>query len=575
MMKSTLSKLKARLSRIFGGKRMDLSVLEKRVVEKPLLVVEELEHSKNLSLPEERLFARACVRSGMHDSLIKRVSKNLAYESDAGVLNFYVRSLQAKNKWKDIAALNSLLLSSNKSNELTLIKAYLRTKQFANAVELAKTLEFTGEDKVRASFLEFQALAKEKKYDLAISKLRHFEKVENENIFKWHILSIDELKKLKPYDNGWVAFALARLLFKKRQFISVVSILKPFIGKPLPSNLIRNYIYRYYGESLCNTLAKQPLLSELQVVLDAAKQNDGLESFISLYSGHKIHLNGDFDSAVNQFNSAVESQYSLPSDKGAITVRSSEQVDSLPVAAHETITFDERNKREANDLVTVVASDSKYFLLFFEIYRTSFQTKNPGYLLHFHIVNPSEEVLKIVEQHQGGVESVNFSFSNAKSSTNIKALYASIRFLIAPQLLNYYESPILITDIDVGFAGKLSEFKFEKETADVSFKLRNESTLFPWRLIPANTVVFNNTEGALSFLACFSNYFYSIYGDGEGSNIWWIDQSALYSLYRYFNNPEARVTFNNLYESSDIDSLLLFHQPFETKQEFIDRVFSE
>ena len=77
---------------------MDLSVLEKRVVEKPLLVVEELEHSKNLSLPEERLFARACVRSGMHDSLIKRVSKNLAYESDAGVLNFYVRSLQAKNK---------------------------------------------------------------------------------------------------------------------------------------------------------------------------------------------------------------------------------------------------------------------------------------------------------------------------------------------------------------------------------------------------------------------------------------------------------------------------------------------
>ncbi|NDV91688.1 hypothetical protein GTH32_10885 [Alteromonas sp. 345S023] len=554
---------------------MNLSVLENRVIEEPSSVVEELKHSDNLSLPEERLFARACVRAGMHDLLIARSSNNKAYEKDPGVLNFYVRALQAKNKWEEIAQLNSLLLSSNKSNALTLIKAFLRTKRFANAVELAEKFEFSGEDKTRASFLVFQALVKEKKYDLAISKVAQFEKVENENIFKWHILSIDELKRLKPYENSWVAFALARLLFKKRQFISVVSILKPFIGKPLPSALIQNYIFRYYGESLCNTLAKQPLLNELQVVLDAAKNNSDLDSFISLYSGHMMHIAGNFDQAVAKFNSADESLYSLPSDKGAITVRSSEQIDNLPVAKHETITFDERNKRTGNDLVTVVASDSKYFLLFFEIYRTSFQSKNPGYLLHFHIVNPSKEVIKNVEQYQDKLESVNFSFSNAKSSTNIKALYASVRFLIAPQLLNYYESPILITDIDVGFAGKLSEFGFEKEPADVSFKLRNGSTLFPWRLIPANTVVFNNTEGALSFLECFSNYFYSIYGDGEGSNIWWIDQSALFSLYKYFNNPTGRVTFNNLYESSDIDSLLLFHQPFETKQEFIDRVFSE
>jgi hypothetical protein len=553
---------------------MNLSVLENRVIEEPSSVVEELKHSDNLSLPEERLFARACVRAGMHDLLIARSSNNKAYEKDPGVLNFYVRALQAKNKWEEIAQLNSLLLSSNKSNALTLIKAFLRTKRFANAVELAEKFEFSGEDKTRASFLVFQALVKEKKYDLAISKVAQFEKVENENIFKWHILSIDELKRLKPYENSWVAFALARLLFKKRQFISVVSILKPFIGKPLPSALIQNYIFRYYGESLCNTLAKQPLLNELQVVLDAAKNNSDLDSFISLYSGHMMHIAGNFDQAVAKFNSADDSLYSLPSDKGAITVRSAKQIDTMEKKEHDEIIFDESNTHEKSDVVTVVASDSKYFLLFFDIYQKSFKANNGDYLLHFHIVNPDTDVKAKIADHQSNHSGVNFSYSNAVNTKNIKAFYASLRFLIAKQLLNYYECPLLITDIDAGFTGKLSHFNFEKQRSDISFKLRKDSKLFPWRLIPAGTVVINNTDGATRFLDYFSSYFYTIYADGEGNDIWWVDQSALYSLYRYFKG-RGLVRFNNLYDSSNIDSLVMFPRPSETKQEFIDRVFSE
>ncbi|MDO6567895.1 hypothetical protein Q4561_12560 [Alteromonas sp. 1_MG-2023] len=574
-MKSVLSIVKKKLSRIFGDKGMDLTVLEKRVIEEPSLVVEELQNSEKLDIKVERLFARACVRAGKNKALILRLKGKQSHHSDPILLNFYVRALQAENDWEEIAQINSSLMVVNKNNALTLMKACLKTGRYDGISEVSQEFEFEGDDKVRAAFILFQALVKQQMHNEAMSIIPQFENTENENIFKWHQLTVKELKELRPADNDWVAFSLARLWFKKRQYISVISVLKPFIGKQFSSSLIKNYIFRYYGESLCNVLSRPALISELTVTVDAAKQHDDLNSFVSLYTGQLNHLNGHFREAVSYFNKSNESDYSLPSDKGAITVRSPEHIEKMLIAKKEKVIFDEANVIADCPMTTVVASDSKYFLLFFDIYQKSFKARNSGYQLHFHIVNPSEAVKVEIDKYRKTAGDINFSYSTAENSTNIKALYASIRFLIVGELLQYYNSPILITDIDVGFSGNLADLKFEEDSADIALKIRDESNLFPWRVIPANTTVFNNTEGAMQFIQYFSNYFYSIYGDGEGSNIWWIDQSALYSLYSYFKEKKGSVVFSNLYESYDIDSLLLFHQPFETKQEFINRVFNE
>jgi len=553
---------------------MDLSKLEEKVLDNPEGVVSELKDIKGLNGVQERLLARACIRAKYFRFLIDRLKNNGQYRDDAGVLNFYVRALQAENEWREIASLKALLIESNNSNALSLMKACLRTADYATVLDVFDKFQFNGEDKIRSAFAVFQATVKKGDFQKALTYLPLFEHSENENIFKWHLLSENELKQLKPFENGWVAFALSRELFKKRKYINVISVLKPFVEKPLPSDLTNNYIFRYYCESLCNVVNSNVLINELSTVLSYAEKIPSLSSFVSLYSGQLSHIQGNFEHAVNSFNKAEESIYALPSDKGACTVKSAEQIDKMETKEHDEINFDESNTHKKSDVVTVVASDSKYFLLFFDIYQKSFKANNADYLLHFHIVNPDADVKAKIENYQRDNGGVNFSYSNAESTKNIKAFYASIRFLIAKQLLNYYECPLLITDIDAGFTGKLLDFNFEKQGSDISFKLRSDSNLFPWRLIPAGTVIINNTEGAARFLDCFSSYFYTIYAEGEGNDIWWVDQSALYSLYRYFEG-RGLVHFNNLYESSDIDSLLMFPRPLETKQKFIERVFSE
>ena len=573
-MRSNLSKIKSKLSQLFGNKAMDLAALEQRVLDNPQTVVDELISEPELDILVERLLARACIRASKSHLLIERLKNNQCYTQDQGVLNFYVRALQIENQWQEIVDLHPYIENTNKSNVLTLMKACLKVKQYEVARNVGENFEFTGEDKVRASFILFQSLVKEAEFNKAIALISQFDFVDNENIFKWHSLTQSELRKLKPYENSWVAFTLARILFKKRRYIEVISLLRVFIGAELPSVLIKNYIYRYYAESLCNVLSQKPLISELQLVLEHARREPCLSTFCHLYQGHLLHVSGNYSAAVAEFNQVEECDYSLPSDKGAVTVRSSGQINNMPHSEHSPITFEPANQQAAGELVTVVACDSKYFMLFFEIFSQSFKAKNPDDMLHFHVVNPSEEVKHVVADAKSEGK-INFSFSQADQATNIKALFASVRFLIAKQLLEYYQKPILITDIDVGFSGRLTDFNLSPANADVCVKFRKDSYLFPWRTIPANTILFNYSTGAFKFLQCFADYFYSVYGDGESTNIWWVDQSALYSIYRYFADQSEVVKFRNLYETDNIDSLLTFHQPFESKQEFINRVFSE
>lgn len=573
-MRSNLSKIKSKLSQLFGNKAMDLAALEQRVLDNPQTVVDELISEPELDILVERLLARACIRASKSHLLIERLKNNQCYTQDQGVLNFYVRALQIENQWQEIVDLHPYIENTNKSNVLTLMKACLKVKQYEVARNVGENFEFTGEDKVRASFILFQSLVKEAEFNKAIALISQFDFVDNENIFKWHSLTQSELRKLKPYENSWIAFTLARILFKKRRYIEVISLLRVFIGAELPSVLIKNYIYRYYAESLCNVLSQKPLISELQLVLEHARREPCLSTFCHLYQGHLLHVSGNYSAAVAEFNQVEECDYSLPSDKGAVTVRSSDQINNMPHSEHSPIMFEPANQQAVGELVTVVACDSKYFMLFFEIFSQSFKAKNPDDMLHFHIVNPSEEVKHVVADAKSEGK-INFSFSKADQATNIKALFASVRFLIAKQLLEYYQKPILITDIDVGFSGRLTDFNLSPANADVCVKFRKDSYLFPWRTIPANTILFNNSTGAFKFLQCFADYFYSVYGDGESTNIWWVDQSALYSIYRYFADQSEVVKFRNLYETDNIDSLLTFHQPFESKQEFINRVFSE
>ena len=150
-MRSNLSKIKSKLSQLFGNKAMDLAALEQRVLDNPQTVVDELISEPELDILVERLLARACIRASKSHLLIERLKNNQCYTQDQGVLNFYVRALQIENQWQEIVDLHPYIENTNKSNVLTLMKACLKVKQYEVARNVGENFEFTGEDKVRAS----------------------------------------------------------------------------------------------------------------------------------------------------------------------------------------------------------------------------------------------------------------------------------------------------------------------------------------------------------------------------------------------------------------------------------------
>ena len=113
--------------------------------------------------------------------------------------------------------------------------------------------------------------------------------------------------------------------------------------------------------------------------------------------------------------------------------------------------------------VVMAACDSKYFMKFAPAFLASVVT-NTRLDAHVHVINPTEEVLSLAcyLQFRCG-NRVTYTFSDSDLSNNTeeekRALYASLRFLVAPYILSHCEE-MIIFDID---CLAMKEFKYPEK----------------------------------------------------------------------------------------------------------------
>lgn len=111
--------------------------------------------------------------------------------------------------------------------------------------------------------------------------------------------------------------------------------------------------------------------------------------------------------------------------------------------------------------VVMAACDSHYFMRFAPAFVASID-KNTRFDIHIHVVNPTEEVLALACYLNSRVKNqVTYTFndldltslgkdfksSGASNRPEVRAYYASLRFLVAPYILQH-ASQLLILDID-------------------------------------------------------------------------------------------------------------------------------
>lgn len=181
-----------------------------------------------------------------------------------------------------------------------------------------------------------------------------------------------------------------------------------------------------------------------------------------------------------------------------------------------------------SDSAFIFSSDSGYFNKYFEYSYTTLCKTNENKIFIYHIINPDSESESIIEKYRTNSNLI-FNYEHTSEENKRKDYYASQRFFIAHEALNKLNIPVFIFDIDTLFLKNMdhlfSEDNWSKELLGIKISPNME---LPWQKIAAGAVyVPNNSTGSgfLNRVCCFINM---INKNTTHSNLWWIDQNALY-----------------------------------------------
>lgn len=214
---------------------------------------------------------------------------------------------------------------------------------------------------------------------------------------------------------------------------------------------------------------------------------------------------------------------------------------------------------QAPQLVHLVACDWNYWNIFHEELLGSLIGIKADFLTHVHIINAeksADELQAYVSQRFPSVK-VNVSTEgfaipeNWKSQwngMNLRAFYTFLRFMRAPDIANFYNRPVLITEFDAQLGDRMANVIPETEGMDVGLCFYDDKgpNFFPWNSVWAGTVFFRPNPGGRNFMRHVTQYCFQVYAQGVAENkpMWHVDQNALFLAYCFFseNYPNVNIS---------------------------------
>ena len=218
--------------------------------------------------------------------------------------------------------------------------------------------------------------------------------------------------------------------------------------------------------------------------------------------------------------------------------------------------------------VSVVAGNSVYINRFIENYARSIASNSSGAFsgVHVHWVRDEGEdehaIMAAMSAARAHGVDINQTTETLNGVFDKKSYYAQSRFLIARRLLDFYQKPLMITDLDFQLCASPRNAIAKLELIDVSFLQHKACSVmwaFPWLRSMAGSVWVNNTAKGREFCRLIEHGFYSCFNPAWFN--WGIDQNLLTSVLEYMRNG-AGLNFASM---TDVSSCALFEVPVELK----------
>lgn len=197
------------------------------------------------------------------------------------------------------------------------------------------------------------------------------------------------------------------------------------------------------------------------------------------------------------------------------------------------------NSRKSAARATVIYSANPRFLKSYLMRLVYYISLFPEFDYHFHLVASPDEckdlaslVLSTYELNQNIrgkselIENISFSFSETPAEViHKKSYFASVRYLIADQIMSITNSPVWIQDVDLFPTGEVAQIEKALRKNDVSLYVSSFAHgLFPWTRYLAGNVYVSNTAMGAKFLRSAASYLVEWL---LAPNSWTVDQNAL------------------------------------------------
>ena len=174
------------------------------------------------------------------------------------------------------------------------------------------------------------------------------------------------------------------------------------------------------------------------------------------------------------------------------------------------------------------------------------QKRFPGVVLHSHVTNPTEEVISIANVLRDkypwfGFSTDTFNFNDNQTKRLRMAYFAAARYIYAVDIINLYDSPIVITDIDIeldnGYAEVIELSK--KSAASFSAGVLTLNKYYPWVRVSAQLSIFQASKMGRRIAQYVSRYLLTTIDLSPQARPWCADQNALWHAYEKFKDSIA------------------------------------
>ena len=295
---------------------------------------------------------------------------------------------------------------------------------------------------------------------------------------------------------------------------------------------------------------RDKIINELNKICDMDIEKNGEQPWNLLYLGAVNFYRHKTTEALAIFEKAstkadrenLNKPFFFKSAYGCYSTKSFRTLNAMISAPDiKTLPEIELAPKKTSELVAFVSCDPEYFNRFSECFLSTIKETNSEVTVHFHVIGQAESIAKQRGANLDLIRTnkkidIQYSFER-KPDHNNTTYYALSRFINAHRIIQHYNSPIVICDIDSAVIGDLKLVKSFVGQNDVGVDANYDQNAFrkyPWNSISGGYLYINNTNRGIEYAKTLSKLMMEIF-DPSSPKTWWLDQSVLYSTTFYLS----------------------------------------